>query len=61
MEKCPWKEARAFLAAVLLSALDMPEHWYAPKLIIPPASVNLLVYPLKSLSWSWKLLVLLLL
>ena len=27
-----FKEACAFLAAVLISALDMPEHWYAPML-----------------------------
>jgi hypothetical protein len=27
-----FKEARAFLVAVVISALDMPEHWYAPML-----------------------------
>jgi hypothetical protein len=27
-----FEEARAFLAAVIISALDMPEHWYAPML-----------------------------
>jgi hypothetical protein len=27
-----FEEARAFLAAVVISALDMPEHWYAPML-----------------------------
>jgi hypothetical protein len=27
-----FQEARAFLAAVLISTLDMPEHWYAPML-----------------------------
>jgi hypothetical protein len=26
------QEAHAFLAAVLISTLDMPEHWYAPML-----------------------------
>jgi hypothetical protein len=35
-EKMPleshFQEACAFLAAVLISTLDMPEHWYAPML-----------------------------
>jgi hypothetical protein len=42
-----FQEACTFLAAVLISARDLPEHWYVPmllcsQLIILPASANLL-------------------
>jgi hypothetical protein len=57
-----FEEAHVFLAVGITSALDMPEHWYAPMLPAdyPSSFCKLSGLTTEDLIWSWKLLVLLL-